>query len=158
MKILTVTALNHRNQSVLMLSFTKDHDLISICKQLGAQYSATHRGWYVPLKEGQKELLEKAFKGIAVISCEIQKVREPVAFPIKGWTPKKITQLSPRNQENMKQFRRFMRSKRFAESTIKISTSPHGAAQSNSILFSIFYSFSNLNHLNFKEMRFFLYF
>ncbi|MDX1651298.1 MAG: phage integrase N-terminal SAM-like domain-containing protein [Brumimicrobium sp.] len=118
MKTVTVTALNHRGNLVLMLSFEKDQALISICKKLEAQYSATHRGWYIPWGEGQKKILEKSFHGIAEITFETKNEKQPANIPIRNVFPK-ATELSLRNQENLDQFISFLRSKRFAESTIK---------------------------------------
>ncbi len=44
-----VSKVSHRGETVFMFSFQYNTTLIKIFKELGAQYSATYKSWYIPV-------------------------------------------------------------------------------------------------------------
>ncbi|MGM0479328.1 MAG: site-specific tyrosine recombinase/integron integrase [Bacteroidota bacterium] len=113
MKRITIKKIKHRNNQVLMLSFEKDANLIAMCKKIGATYSNTHKGWWlIDMPENLTKIQETFGADLLeneVRSQSIDQSTKPTAFD----------QLTDTHKASIQKFEQFLRSKRFAESTIK---------------------------------------
>lgn len=117
MNTVTIKKIVHRDALVLMLQFEKDDKLISLCKEMGATYSNTHKGWYLPSTMANFELIRIKLKNIARINWEIY---DPgTTFQVRGRRTVKGKCINPVHQEHLETFRSYLQSKRFSENTIK---------------------------------------
>lgn len=121
MKNLTLKKKNHRGNLVFMLLFEKDFELISICKQIGAKYSNSNKGWYIAANNQNAEVIQKNFKEVAELNWVASESKADKALPPEKWT--KGVCVNPKHEDYLVSFVLYLRSKRFAESTIKNYTS-----------------------------------
>jgi len=113
MKTLTVKTLWHRKQKVLMLLFEKDAEFIALCKKIGAIYSQTYRGWWLPDTPKNVSTVKENFDAYSFTFEE-----RPPAFE-KKIKVSAYEQLTDAHKASIKKFDEFLRSKRFAPSTIR---------------------------------------
>lgn len=117
MKKITVTAVVHREHAVFLIQFSKDEELTTICKRLGCSYTKTHSGWMLPNNRDNLRALFHHFKGIAHLDTTQIFAKPQKEKPVKP--PSAKEQLTLEHQQKLLEYERFLRSKRFAESTIK---------------------------------------
>lgn len=121
MKKITVTTIEHRGKSVFMLIFEKDTELISLCKQIGAKYSSTHKGWWLIENIENRQLIKVTFDEVASLrrkaSTSVAKAKNQLANSHRGAC------VNPLHEQHLNSFVLFLRSQRFARSTIKNYTS-----------------------------------
>ena len=117
MKTITITAIVHRNERVFLLTFDKDNELANRCKAIACSYSKTHSGWTLPNNRENLRALFHHFKGIAQLDTTQVFAKPEKEKPMKP--PSSKQQLTPEHQQKLLEYERFLRSKRFAESTIK---------------------------------------
>jgi integrase/recombinase XerD len=117
MKKITVTAVVHREHAVFLIQFSKDEELSTICKRLGCSYTKTHSGWTLPNNRDNLRALFHHFKGIAHLDTTQIFAKPQKEKPVKP--PSAKEQLTPEHQQKLLEYERFLKSKRFAESTIK---------------------------------------
>ena len=121
MKNLTVKKTHHREKLVFMLLFEKDYGLINLCKSIGARYSSSHKGWYVLAKKKNIEAIKDTFEQTAQLRWESDASIENNKTKPENWV--KGVCVNPKHEEHLESFIRFLKSKRFAQSTIKNYTS-----------------------------------
>ncbi len=128
MKEINISSIHHRKADLLLLQFYKDQQLIAICKQLNAKFTATHKGWTVPNTSECKVQLKNTFEGIAtLVFTEEQEEKRQKTAP--ETTEKQVIRkkqsvtaaekLTPEHQAAIANYKSFLSSKRFAESTMK---------------------------------------
>lgn len=117
MKTITITAIVHRNERVFLLTFDKDNELANRCKAIACSYTKTHAGWTLPNNRDNLRALFHHFKGIAQLDTTQVFAKSEKEKPMKP--PSAKEQLTPEHQQKLLEYERFLRSKRFAESTIK---------------------------------------
>jgi integrase/recombinase XerD len=117
MKKIIVTTLIHRDERVFLLEFEHDKALTNMCKQLDCRYTKTHKGWTLPNNRDNLRALFHHFKGIAQLDTTQVFAKPQKAKHVKPPTAKE--QLTSEQQDKLVEYERFLRSKRFAESTIK---------------------------------------
>lgn len=117
MKKITVTAVVHREHAVFLIQFSKDEELTTSCKRLGCNYTNTHSGWTLPNNRDNLRALFHHFKGIAHLDTTQIFAKPQKEKPVKP--PSAKEQLTPEHQQKLLEYERFLKSKRFAESTIK---------------------------------------
>jgi integrase/recombinase XerD len=121
MKKLTVKKIHHREKLAFMLLFEKDFELISLCKTIGAKYSSSHKGWYLLANKKNIESIKKTFEQTTQLTWETDESIENNKTQPKNWI--KGVCVNPKHEEYLESFILFLKSKRFAQSTIKNYTS-----------------------------------
>ncbi len=96
-----------------MLLFEKDAKFIARCKKIGAIYSQTYRGWWLPDTPKNISTIKKTFDTYSFTFEE-----RPPAFE-KKIKVSAYEQLTDAHKASIKKFDEFLRSKRFAPSTIR---------------------------------------
>lgn len=117
MKTITISTIAHRNERVFLLTFDKDVELANHCNAIGCSYTKTHTGWTLPNNRKNLRALFHHFKGIAHLDTTQVFAKPQKEKPVKP--PSAKEQLTPKHQQKLLEYERFLRSKRFAESTIK---------------------------------------
>jgi len=117
MKTITITAIVHRNERIFLLKFDKDTELANRCKAIGCSYTKTHSGWTLPNNRENLRALFHHFKGVAHLDTTPIFAKPQKQKYVKP--PSAKEQLTPEHQQKLVEYERFLRSKRFAESTIK---------------------------------------
>jgi integrase len=75
-----VKEVQHRGQQVLLILFAYDEKLIEQAKELGAKFTITHRGWWLPNTKENKDKIEKHFK-LERHAEEVKIAEAPLAEP-----------------------------------------------------------------------------
>lgn len=84
MRKIHVHKISHRNQTILLLQFPKDKELMAVCKKLNAKFTITHKGWWLPWSKENLNLVFEAFKGIAWLELAYKnEISDPVRTPVK---------------------------------------------------------------------------
>jgi integrase/recombinase XerD len=117
-RTIVVKPLVHKSTARLGLYFPHDQELIDLVKTLAdARWSQTHKCWHIANNRSNLEELHTIFKGKANIDASqvfAPKQPEKLVMP-----PTAKEQLTEEHLIKLKEYERFLRSKRFAESTIK---------------------------------------
>jgi len=121
MKKLTIKKTHHRGKLVFMLLFEKDFKLINLCKTIGARYSSSHKGWYVLANKKNIDAFKDTFEQTTQLTWETDKSIEKNKNKPENWV--KGVCVNPKHEEHLESFILFLKSKRFAQSTIKNYTS-----------------------------------
>lgn len=140
----------HRNEEVVFITFEKDTEIQALLRTKfpSIAWSKTHVAWYLPYETEIKDSLFKA------LSSEV--FLDFTAFETKVETPYKAEQhssLAPLNEEQREAlvaFDKYMRAKRYSDSTIKV----YGEAVRTFLKFYAtkdLYSFENLDIQNFNN-------
>lgn len=128
MKEINISSIHHRKADLLLLQFSKDQQLMAVCKQLRAKFTATHRGWTVPNTTESKVQLKSAFARIATLIFTEEKEEKPQKtvpeITDKSAIRKKqpataAEKLTTEHHAAIAKYKSFLKSKRFADSTIK---------------------------------------
>jgi integrase/recombinase XerD len=117
MQTIIVRSVLHRGERLFLLSFSKDFELIALCKQLGCKYSNTHQGWTLENNRENLRAIFHCFKGKAEVDAS--QVFSPTKKEKPEVSPSSREQLTQEHLAKLQEYERFLRSKRFAESTIK---------------------------------------
>jgi len=135
MSVLKISFIHHRQQALYLLQFDIDPEAISIVKNLGAKFTKTHKGWTLPQHQESVELIHSIFNHFSMI--EGKEVLEGVdtdpisttstaqaAPPMVSVSNLGITKqvIRKEHEQLLEQYKRFLQSKRFAISTIKMYT------------------------------------
>jgi integrase/recombinase XerD len=129
MKEVVLSRVFHREADCIKIAFAKDEQLDVLVKKIpGCKWSQTHRGWYVVNRENILSELFSHFKGKVYLDyhhlkekplCDpieyIKNPQEPL-LPIRK--PEQLNGLTPEHLEKIPEFKKWMRSKRYSESTI----------------------------------------
>ncbi|MEX2483696.1 MAG: tyrosine-type recombinase/integrase [Brumimicrobium sp.] len=113
MRNLTIKLREHRGKNVFMLQFPKDFELITKCKSIGAKYSNTHKGWWLPNNSKNKQLIADTFAEYLVenkAESSIAEIKKPKTA---------AENLTDEHKACIEKYILFLKSKRFADSTIK---------------------------------------
>lgn len=121
MKNLTVKKMHHREKLVFMLLFEKDYGIINLCKTIGAKYSNNHKGWYVLANKKNMDAIKATFDHTTQLTWVIDTSIENNEKDPKNWI--KGVCVNTQHEEHLESFIRFLKSKRFAQSTITNYTS-----------------------------------
>jgi integrase/recombinase XerD len=121
MKKLTIKKTHHREKLVLMLLFEKDFELISLCKSIGAKYSNSNKGWCLLANKKNIESIKETFEQTTQLTWESDESIENNKTQHKNWI--KGVCVNPKHEEHLETFILFLKSKRFAPSTITNYTS-----------------------------------
>lgn len=117
---LQVNALRHRGKEVLLLKFPKSDELIATAKEMGAVYTNSQKGWWLPNRPENLRKIFKAYRGKAYVdaSAVFNKEKQPnrTSKPPK---PNAFDQLTETHKECIERYKQYLKSKRYAESTIK---------------------------------------
>jgi len=118
----TLSLRSHRNQNQIFIVFSYDLQLIRACKSIGAQWSQSHCGWYLPLNRVAYKKIKNAFAPFGGIETEqfMQDARKlPYAQHTKATAYKKLTAVeNPKVKDVLHFFVNKMRAARYAQSTI----------------------------------------
>lgn len=121
MKTLIIEKVIHRDQLVLMILFEKNSQFISICKEMGAHYSNTHKGWYIEFNPSNVELIKIKFGRLATTQWKFDTKISNLTYGNRKQLSGKCK--NPEHEEHVKTFQTFLQSKRFADNTVKSYTS-----------------------------------
>ena len=130
--------MRHREKLVFMLVFEKDFKIISLCKSIGARYSISNTGWYLLANKKSIDVIKNTIEQITQLIWESDESIENNKTQPKNWI--KGVCVNPKHEEYLESFILFLKSKRFAQSTIKNYTSALR-------LFLNFYADKNLTEL-----------
>lgn len=113
----------HRGQRVLLLQFEKNATLISLAKSISCSFSITHKGWWLIDTPENQEKIQGTFKEYIIPSIKrVTKGAHSHEKPIQSIQKQKKTaadQLTSEHKASIEKYIRFLKSKRFADSTIK---------------------------------------
>ncbi len=113
-KIIHVKRLVHKSQNRIVLEFKYDAVLIGLVKQLDdARWSSGLKLWHVRDTADNLTKLKELFKDMVNLEMEISADQ----FPLKT-EEKKAAELSEEASQKLEQFKFWMRSRRYSESTI----------------------------------------
>lgn len=113
----------HKGKRCLFLKFEYDKELITIVKQLeGASWSSSNRAWYIPDETHSVNMIIEAYRGKARVDLKgLTKTVE--TMPLKTEASENVlTYLNEENRHKIDNFRQFLRSRRYSQSTIKTYT------------------------------------
>ena len=123
---ITLKTFIHKGNDVIGMYFAIDSSLSEKCKQLDARWSQTHKCWYVAntyssftrIKNMFHSTTQLDYRGIKILPdpefYQKSAAKAPLEKP-KNSPPK----LLPSNEKGVENFVKWMRSKRYSESTIK---------------------------------------
>ena len=105
----------HKGKNRLMLNFSHDPELISIIKTLGnALWSQTNKSWHIPNNEESYSELQKVIDGKAKL------VKDTLEWKaINNSLKPRLRILSKESEEKTLQFKYWLKSRRYSETTIK---------------------------------------
>lgn len=110
----------HKNRKQVFLRFDYDREAIDIVKTLAdTKWSHTHKAWHMSLYPEAITQIKNAFepKGVMVKQLnEADEVKRPKPLNVKKPSDA-LPHLSDENNVKLKQFKQWMQSKRYAESS-----------------------------------------
>ena len=121
MKRIIIKTIQHRGKTVFMLNFEKDTELISLCKQIGAKFSKTYKGWWLEESDENKEIIKRTFEDVADLRSK--RLNTNVKSSNFGTKPKRGICINSLHEYHLNRFVLSLQSQRFARSTIKNYTS-----------------------------------
>lgn len=113
MKKIIIQTIQHRGKTVFMLNFEKDTELISLCKQIGAKFSKTCKGWWIEEGVENLKIIHKTFEKYSLNKEENQQLKS------KKVQLTAYDQLTDSHKKSIERYKQYLKSKRFAESTIR---------------------------------------
>ena len=103
---------SHRGETILLLQFPKNAKFIALAKKIACRFSMTHKGWWLAENPENYQRIQEVF-GVYLKSDEpVQQTKTPIKKTA-------YDKLNSAHKESIEQYIRFLKSKRFAESTIK---------------------------------------
>ena len=140
----------HREQEVVFLQFQKDDELIKIIRSnYDAMWSATKKMWYVPALQFELHEFMKLMKGKAWVDYGGMREKGQNEKPkdIEQQKPEKkaVKEVPAHISEKLTQFRKWMKHRRYSESTI--NTYADAVKQ-----FLMYYSSRDIKSLNNDDM------
>lgn len=141
---------DHRGKAVVFLQFPRDEDLIIIIRgNYDAKWSATKKMWYVPASQFELHEFMQLMKGKAWVDYSRLKEKSNTEKPKVFEQPKQEKKVSDKVPdhiaEKLSQFRKWMKHRRYSESTI--NTYADAVKQ-----FLMFYSNRDIKSLNNDDM------
>lgn len=121
MKRIIIKTIQHRGKTVFMLNFEKDTELISLCKQIGAKFSKTYKGWWLEESDENKEIIKRTFEDVADLRSK--RLNTNVKSSNFGTKPQRGICINSLHEYHLNRFVLSLQSQRFARSTIKNYTS-----------------------------------
>ena len=148
--IITLQHGEHRDKAVVFLQFPRDESLIKIIRgNYDAMWSATKKMWYVPALQFELHEFMKLMKGKAWVDYSGMREKGQNENPkvIEQQKPEKkaVKEVSAHISEKLTQFRKWMKHKRYSESTI--NTYADSVKQ-----FLMYYSSRDIKSLNNDDM------
>jgi len=124
-----LTRIFHRNANCIKIAFEKDEVLDKLVRNIsGCRWSQTHRGWYVVDRKNLVAELDQCFKGNANLNYRNLRedplcnpviiIKNPKECPSKLPETKKLCELSDEGLQKIKEFKQWLRSRRYSENTI----------------------------------------
>ncbi|MFC2109795.1 tyrosine-type recombinase/integrase [Bacteroidota bacterium] len=117
-KTIVVSLIRHRQKSVYALKFPFDNTLLEICRSTGAHWSQSKNIWYYHKDQITLEKVSEIFKDKAVLEfigfSQIELLKSKT-IPIKDL-------LNDKQKHHLNDFYRYLKGKRFSESTLKTYT------------------------------------
>ena len=151
-KEVTIEHLLHRTQARVFMRFENDAEATQLVKNnLQAQWSATQRAWHVPYDGGMLERICKLFApyGVRVFQKNKYQAVAEVAEKPRPLDLKKPTDALPdlnqTQKEKIKQFKYWLQSKRYSESTI-------GTYIDSIQTFLRYYAIKNMNEITNEDL------
>lgn len=118
-KQIILERLQHRNEDQIAMHFPKDAELLVSVKSIkGSQWSKTQGCWYVLNNGSNLKAIFEAFKGKAWIDTKALYKSESVAKKVNEKSNNVKPIISDEMEEKVKAFCNWMRSKRYADSTV----------------------------------------
>lgn len=115
----------HKNEKRLLLKFSYNRELIELTKQLsGATWSNTLKAWHIADTKEDFTAVYLLFKGKAWLNWDALKNNDNKEKPIerKKNPTEKLAPLNDDGVQKIEQYKRWLRSKRYSESTIDTYT------------------------------------
>ncbi|MGY5353668.1 tyrosine-type recombinase/integrase [Wenyingzhuangia sp. IMCC45467] len=113
----------HRNQEVILIEFDYNFEIKNALKtsDFNVFYTKTYRCWYILKKDFDLNIFHELFKNLAYIDYTALKyVEGQLMVPNTGLTIK--DRLLPHQKNQLNAFYKFLKGKRFSESTLKTYT------------------------------------
>lgn len=98
----------HREKRIILIQFPKNHELQTIAKKIGCRFTITHKGWYIEDTKDNLKIVQEAFDAY-LYNDNTAKETKKTAYE----------QLTTSQKESVDKYQNYLKSKRFAESTIK---------------------------------------
>ncbi len=110
----TLEKVKHNGQQSILLCFPYNNTIITILKNLNIfRWSQTLKGWYCPYSEENLNITKTTLLSIAGITIDVSKmVSKPSQY-------KKERELSEENKVVIRSYVKYLRGKRYSESTVK---------------------------------------
>ena len=112
----------HRNQQVILLRFTYRKDWVERVRKLpNNRWSKTFKCWYIPYEESAITLIYQTFENTKDIQIEISEALQPLSTNLAASrliNDEEVETAIDRTEE-IARFTKWMRSRRYSESTIK---------------------------------------
>lgn len=129
MKQVVLDHLFHRGADCVKIAFAKDEILDRQVKTVvGCKWSQTHRAWYVPARANLVSELYQCFKGKAYLDyrnltekplCDpVTVIKNPKNETAESFNKTTLHEISYEASRKIIEFRQWLRSKRYSESTI----------------------------------------
>lgn len=117
MLTITLDLVNHKGKQIVLLKFPYNNQLIAIVKQLpNATWSNTHKAWYTSCTSETLHQIKKLFADVAIIDAQLLKEKleqlKNAAPDIKDFV------LSEEGKNGIEKLKKWMRSRRYSDSTI----------------------------------------
>lgn len=114
--VITLKHLHHRGGKHIAMYFDYDRPLIEHVKKFdGAKWSASNKCWYLPDQIGLLDDLAKHFDGVAILENHTSQ-----SYNINK---QEVTKLVSHIQDEISHYNRYLKGKRYSESTIGTYTS-----------------------------------
>ena len=77
---IVLTPLTHRDHRAILIRFNKDEiDLKQKCQEIGARFTKTHKGWWIPRSKDDVNMLYEAFEPLAYVDYSAFKKQSDTA-------------------------------------------------------------------------------
>lgn len=133
LKKITITPIEHRNQSVILIQYDKeDIELKVRCQEFGARFTLTHKGWWVPRSDYDVNRVYDAFKDLAYVDYSAFKVKTSKTMASATANKPRPTSIANSKKTNWNEpippsYTNLLRVQRYSDSTVNTYTSLFGA-------------------------------
>ncbi len=120
MPLVTLAPKHHRKEHQITINFKYNTDLIAIIKDMPkARWSKNLKTWYIKNTPENLKLIFKLFKGKTKINAEALFNK---SMPMHQYPKKRIRNLSKTNRSLLNNFYKYLKGKRYSQSTIDTYT------------------------------------
>lgn len=113
---ITLKRLKHRNKRQIGIYFSKNRELIKVCKSIEARFSATHSCWYLENNRENLNAIFEAFKGKAWVDTTPFYNKENQTIISRE---KILVNLSPAGKKELHYFIKELEARGLSENTIR---------------------------------------